>query len=200
MSNILYISSSLSGDQGHSSQMALEFIEGRRARGETLNIVHRDLHAQALPHLDAHRFSAFTTPADQRTAEQQAIAAQSDALIEELSEADEVILAVPMYNLGVPSTFKAWIDHIARAGETFRYTENGPQGLLKDRPVQVFAARGGQYLGTELDTQSAYLQHIFGLMGIHSLHFTYAEGLNMGPELAEQARQQAREQMFANAS
>ncbi|MGB1456516.1 FMN-dependent NADH-azoreductase [Spongiibacter marinus] len=200
MPNILYISSSLSGEQGHSSQMAQEFIAGRRAQGESINVIHRDLHAQALPHLDAQRFAALTTAPENRSAEQSAIAEQSDALIAEVRNADEIVIAMPLYNLGVPSTFKAWIDHIARAGETFRYTENGPQGLLHDRPVHIFAARGGQYVGTAMDTQSPYLRHIFGLMGIESIHFIYAEGLNMGPETADQARQHAREAMFKHAS
>ncbi len=197
MKNILYISSSLAGEQGQSSQMARELIAGRRAAGEQLHIQHRDLHAQPLPHLDEQRFTAFTTAAADRSAEQAAIVAESDALIAELRAADELLIAMPLYNLGVPSTFKAWIDHVARAGETFRYTENGPQGLLHDRKVTVLAARGGQYLGTDMDTQTPYLRHIFGLLGIQQLHFIYAEGLNMGEDQAQRARQHAREAMQA---
>ena len=200
MLNILYISSSLSGDQGQSSQMAQEFITARRTDNEQSSIHHHDLHEHPLPHLDAQRFAALTSPPEERTPEQAIIAAQSDALIADIRNADEIIIAMPLYNLGVPSTFKAWIDHVVRAGETFRYTENGPQGLLKDRPVHIFAARGGQYVGTAMDTQSPYLRHIFALMGIESLHFIYAEGLNMGPDTAHVARQQAREAMFQPAS
>lgn len=197
MKNILYLSSSLSGEHGQSNQMANELIAMRRAAGEQLQVQHRDLHAQPLPHLDEQRFKAFATPAPQRDAAQAAIVAESDALIAELRTADELIIAMPLYNFGVPSTFKAWIDHIARAGETFRYTDNGPQGLLDDRKVTVLAARGGQYAGSDMDTQTPYLRHIFGLLGIQQVNFIYAEGLNMGEDQAQQARQRAREAMQA---
>ena len=195
--NILYLSSSLRGSDSQSSQMAEEFIALRKAAGQDIAVTHRDLNAAPLPHIDGERFGAFTTPADSRTAAQAAIVAESDALIQQLKEADELVVALPMYNLGVPSTFKAWIDHVARAGETFRYTENGPVGLVSDKPVTVLAARGGQYVGTEMDTQTLYIRHIFGLMGISNVHFIYAEGLNMGEQQAADARRQAREAMQA---
>jgi len=194
---ILYLSSSLRGADSQSSQMADEFIALRKEAGEDLTIVHRDLNAAPLPHIDGERFGAFTTPASERSSAQAAVVAESDALIQELRDADELIIALPMYNFGIPSTFKAWIDHVARAGGTFRYTENGPVGLVGDKPVTVLAARGGQYVGTELDTQTLYVRHIFGLMGVSNIHFIYAEGLNMGPEHASAARQQAREAMQA---
>lgn len=145
---ILYLSSSLRGADSQSSQMADEFIALRKEAGEDLTIVHRDLNAAPLPHIDGERFGAFTTPATERSSAQAAVVAESDALIQELRDADELIIALPMYNFGIPSTFKAWIDHVARAGETFRYTENGPVGLVGDKPVTVLAARGGQYVGT----------------------------------------------------
>ncbi|MDX1505019.1 MAG: NAD(P)H-dependent oxidoreductase [Spongiibacter sp.] len=190
MTKLLLITSSLNGESSHSSQMANEYLATRRARGDQLEVTHRDLHANPIPHLSGERFTAFTTEPEQRSRAQQQVVDESDALINELRSADEVVIGLPMYNLGVPSTFKAWIDHVARAGETFRYTEKGPVGLLEDRPVTVLAARGGQYQGTEMDTQTPYVRHIFGLFGISNLHFIYAEGLNMGE--AENARQSAR--------
>lgn len=195
--NILYLSSSLRGADSQSAQMAAEFLALREAAGQQLSINHRDLNSAPLPHLDGERFAAFSTPPSERSDEQAAIVATSDTLIRELREADELLIALPMYNLGVPSSFKAWIDHVARAGETFRYTENGPQGLVDNKVVTVLAARGGQYQGTELDTQTHYVQHIFGLMGIHDVRFVYAEGLNMGEAQADTARRHARETMQA---
>ncbi len=97
------------------------------------------------------------------------------------------MIGVPMYNFGIPSTLKAYFDHIARAGLTFRYTENGPEGLLTGKKAYIFATRGGQYAGTALDTQSAYIRDFLAFLGITDVEFIYAEGLNMGAEIKEQA-------------
>ena len=193
MKTILQINSSLNGDQGQSSKMANDFVDQLQANSNASQLIRRDLHAAPIPHLDGQRFAAFTTPAAERNAAQQAVVAESDALINELRDADIIVLGMPLYNLGVPSTFKAYIDHVARAGETFRYTANGPEGLLQDKKVYIFAARGGKYEGTAMDTQSAYLRHILGLMGIKDIEFVYAEGLNMGGDVAEQALSAAQE-------
>lgn len=200
MMNILHINSSLFGEGGKSSQMANEFIQALRSKLDNSALVSRDLHNNPLPHLDGERFSAFVTPAENRSDAQKRIVAESDVLINELRDADIIILGIPLYNLGVPSTFKAYIDHIARAGETFRYTANGPEGLLSNKKVYVFAARGGQYKDTPLDTQTPYLRHIFGLMGISDIEFVYAEGLNMGPEVADKALADARKQLLEKAA
>jgi FMN-dependent NADH-azoreductase len=143
-------------------------------------VIHRDLASQPVPHLTAERFAAFLAKPETRTPEQHAIAGQSDALIEELERADTIVLAVPMYNFGIPSTLKAYFDHVARAGRTFRYTEKGPQGLLAGRRAIVFATRGGIYAGTPRDTQSSYLREFLGFLGITDVEFVYAEGLAMG--------------------
>src|SRR5690606_22026455 len=114
-----------------------------------------------------------------RTPEQQTLAATADAAIAELQAADVLVLGVPMYNFGIPSTLKAWIDSIARAGTTFRYTANGPEGLLKGKQAYVLAARGGAYQGTPADTQTPYLKTFLGFVGITDVTFVYAEKLNM---------------------
>jgi FMN-dependent NADH-azoreductase len=106
--------------------------------------------------------------------------AQSDALIAELEAADVIVLGLPMYNFGVPSTLKAYFDHVARAGVTFRYTADGPQGLLGGKKAYVLAARGGRYAGTPLDTQSDFVRQFLGFLGIRDVEFIYAEGLAMG--------------------
>ncbi|MGA9572392.1 MAG: NAD(P)H-dependent oxidoreductase, partial [Lysobacterales bacterium] len=143
-------------------------------------VVTRDLAANPVPHLTTERFQAFLTAPEDRSVEQVAYAHESDDLIAELENADIVVIGVPMYNFGIPSTLKAWIDHVARVGKTFKYTENGPVGLLADRPVLLFAARGGMYRNTPRDTQSAYMTHFLNFIGIRDIQFVYAEGLAMG--------------------
>ena len=108
--------------------------------------------------------------------------ALDDALIAEIQAHDTIVLGVPMYNFGVPAQLKNWIDAIARAGVTFRYTEGGPEGLLKDRKVYVALARGGRYRDTAADSQVPYLKTVLGFLGLTDLHFMYAEGLAMGAE------------------
>jgi FMN-dependent NADH-azoreductase len=98
-----------------------------------------------------------------------------------------VIIGMPMYNFGVPSTFKAWIDRVARAGITFKYTETGPQGLLTNKKVYVLAARGGKYAGTPKDSQSQYLKDVLGFIGLNDIKFVYVEGLAMGGDAAQSA-------------
>ena len=115
----------------------------------------------------------------------------SDALIDELKRSDVIVVGLPMYNFGVPSTLKAYFDHIARAGVTFRYTEKGPVGLLTGKKAYVFATRGGLYAGTPLDTQSAYVRDFLRFLGIDDVEFVYAEGLAINAERKEAALSQA---------
>jgi len=110
------------------------------------------------------------------------VVAYSDALIGELKQADVIVLGLPMYNFGVPSQLKAYFDHIARAGETFRYTANGPVGLLQGKRAYIFAARGGLYAGTALDTQTNYVRDFLRFVGIEDIEFVYAEGLAISPQ------------------
>ena len=118
--------------------------------------------------------------------------AYSDALIDEIKRADVVVLGLPMYNFGIPSTLKAYFDHIARAGVTFRYTEKGPVGLLAGKKVVAFAARGGSYAGTPRDTQTPYIQDFLRLLGITDVQFVYAEGLSINEASKQAALQHAR--------
>ncbi len=187
MTTILQINTSLNAGQGQSSRLASRYVQQRLQREPDARVIVRDLAAEPVPHLSADTFQAFITPPEQRSPEQQAAVDYSDALIAELAEADEVVLGLPMYNFGVPSPLKAYFDHIARAGVTFKYTDTGPVGLLADKPVTVLAARGGQYLGTAKDTQTPYLRDFFGFIGLSDLHFIYAEGLNMGEQAQAQA-------------
>ena len=187
MPTLLVIKASLFGGNGQSTQLADAFTARWRQQYPDGQVLCRDLAADPLPHLNAEAFAGFRADAASRTAEQQASVAMSDALIAELKQADAVVLALPMYNFTVPSSFKAWMDHVARAGVTFRYTESGPQGLLETGPLYVFCARGGQYSGTERDTQTPLIRIFFGMLGFSDVHFTYAEGLAFGEEAAAQS-------------
>ncbi|MGH8309757.1 MAG: FMN-dependent NADH-azoreductase, partial [Steroidobacteraceae bacterium] len=133
-----------------------------------------------VPHLTAERFGAFLAKPGERDFAQQAVVAYSDALIDELRRADVVVLALPMYNFAIPSTLKAYFDHIARVGVTFRYTDTGPVGLLTGKQTYVFAARGGVYAGTPADTQTPYVRDFLAFLGMTNVEFVYAEGLAMG--------------------
>lgn len=191
MSNILILNTGLNSQQSQSNKLTERYVQIRNQIQSNNHYTYRDLNEQALPHLTLEEMEAWSTPQEGRSDAQQALAMWSDSLIEEINDQDEIIIGMPMYNMGVPSTFKAYIDRIARAGKTFRYTEKGPEGLLVGKKVTVLAARGGQYSGTPLDTQTDFIKHIFGLMGITDVNFVYAEGLNMGEELAKQAWQNA---------
>ncbi|MGD8177122.1 FMN-dependent NADH-azoreductase [Marinimicrobium sp. ARAG 43.8] len=187
MATLLQINSSLSGDNGHSSALSNEFVQRWQKNNPGSKVIVRDLARHPIPHLDAERMHAMITPADKRTATQRDIVEYSDQLIDELRRADVIVLGVPMYNFGIPSTLKAYFDHIARSGETFRYTSNGPEGLLGNKPVYIVAARGGIYQGTEADSQTGYLNTFLAFLGLKDTHFIYAEGLNMGGEHQQKA-------------
>jgi len=191
MKTLLVIKSSLFNGQGQSSRLADAFVERWREGHPDGRVLCRDLALEPVAHLSAEAFTGFQLEPGERSPAQHAATAVSDSLIAELKGADAVVLGLPMYNFSVPSTLKAWMDHVARAGVTFRYTENGPQGLVGDRPLYVFAARGGRYAGTEMDTQTPLIRMFFGMLGITDIHFTYAEGLALGDEQAEQARSHA---------
>lgn len=195
MTTILQINASLFSEGGQSTQLADTLVSTLRARHPDSKLVVRDVAREPIPHLDATRAGAFFTPADKRSAEQQAIIAESDALIEELKSADFVVLGLPMYNFGLPSQLKAYFDHLARAGVTFRYTANGPEGLIGDRKFYALAARGGLYQGTPRDTQSGYVRDFLNFIGIRDIEFVYAEGLNISPEQKQTSLAQARAQI-----
>jgi FMN-dependent NADH-azoreductase len=182
MKTLLQINASLFSHQGQSSVLAGQFVARWQEANPDDRVIVRDLSANPIPHLTAERFQSFLTAAEDRSLEQAAVAAESDALIDELRQADVVVIGLPMYNFGFPSTLKSWIDHVARVGHTFKYTETGPVGLLHDRPVYLFAARGGLYHGTPRDTQSAYMTHFLNFIGIRNIEFVYAEGLAMGDQ------------------
>jgi len=166
------------------------------ARYPHSSLIERVLTPQSMPHLDAETFAAIRMPEAERSERQRALVALSDELIAELEAADTIVIAAPMYNFSIPSALKAWIDHVARAGRTFRYTANGPEGLLKGKKVFVLTARGGVYSAgpaNALDFQEPYLRALLGFIGLTDVTFLHLEGLAMGPDAAAQSFARARE-------
>ncbi len=187
MKTLLQITSSIYADAGQSTGLAKRYVSTWLEANPDGKVIVRDLAKDPVPHIDAARFGAFISKPEERTAEQQEVVDYSDALIDELRQADVVALGLPMYNFAIPSTLKAYFDHIARAGVTFQYTDKGAVGLLKNKEVVVFAARGGAYVGTPLDTQTAYVIDFLAFLGMDTIEFVYAEGLAMGDERKQNA-------------
>jgi FMN-dependent NADH-azoreductase len=187
MKTLLQIRSSIFSDGGQSSRLAERFVAAWRERNPGAQVIVRDLARDPVPHLDAARFGAFLSKPGERTPEQQDVVAYSDALIAELKQADVVVLALPMYNFGIPSTLKAYFDHVARAGLTFKYTDKGAVGLVTGKEVYVFAARGGLYAGTPKDTQTPYVRDFLSFLGMSDIRFVFAEGLAISPASKEES-------------
>ena len=179
---ILQINSSARSAGANSTRLADSITTRLKAANPSAVVELRDLAAHPHPVLDEAALGALFTPAEQRTPEQAARVAASDALVAEVQAADVLVLGVPMYNFGVSTQLKNWIDAIARAGVTFRYTANGPEGLVTGKKAYVLAARGGVYAGTPKDSQTAYVRDFLAFIGITDVEFVYAEGLNMGDE------------------
>ncbi|MCD0504087.1 FMN-dependent NADH-azoreductase [Bordetella petrii] len=182
----LVILASILGERSKSTQLAHHLIQRLRQAEPEGTVQVRDLGAAPVPYFDGATAGALFTPADQRSADQAASVARGDALIAELSEADRIVFAVPVYNFSLPAQLKSYIDHVTRAGVTFRYTEQGvPEGLLKGKQVLVLSARGGKALGTADDTLTPYLTQILAFVGLADPVFISAEGMALG-ELAAQ--------------
>ena len=194
MSKLLFVTSSILGENSKSRALGREFVEAWTRRHPGTQLVERDLVADSVPHVTGAVVGAAMTPAEQRSPEQAEAAALADRLIEELEAADVIVIGAPMYNFTVPSALKAWIDHVVRAGRTFRYGANGPEGLLRGKKVFVVTARGGVYSqgpGKSMDFHEPYLRGVLGFIGLTDVSFIYAEGLAM-PEHAAKALETAR--------
>ncbi len=195
MSKILVIESSARTQGSISRQLTAEFIGQWHAAHPADSVTVRDLARDPVPHLDATLLGSWMTPAEQQSEAEQAALARSNLLTDELLAADVLVLASPMYNFGIPSTLKAWLDHVLRAGVTFKYTETGPQGLLSGKRAIVLTARGGIYAGGSMDHQEPYLRQALAFIGIHDVRFVHAEGLNLGAEFLERGLAGAKAQL-----
>src|ERR1043165_1305920 len=174
---LLQLNASIFSGNGQSTRLADEYVARIRDVDPETELDVRDFAREPVPHLTAEALGASRARPEDRTVEQQRAVAYSDALIEEIKRADLIVIGLPMYNFGVPSALKAYFDHIARAGITFRYSEKGPVGLLTGKKAIVFATRGGLYAGTPRDSQPAYVRDFLAFLGIHDVQFVYAEGL-----------------------
>lgn len=192
---ILQINSSVRAQASHSSRLAHELSQALLERHPAAQLTLRDLGKNPQPALDEFALQALFTPTDQRSAEQAARVALDDALIAELQASDTLILAAPMYNFAIPVQLKNWIDAVSRAQVTFRYTANGPEGLLKGKKAYVVLTRGGIHKNTPSDSMTPYLQTFLGFVGITDVEFIFAEGLAMGAEAEHAAFAAASEQI-----
>ena len=194
--NILVVSSSANGNASVSGTLATRFVDSLRASHPEAHVVLRDVGANPLPHLTAETVAAIKS--EPRTVAELAARKLSDALIGELKQADLVVVASPMYNFGMSSTLKAWFDHVLRAGVTFRYTENGPEGLLKDKKTVVIESRAGFYsegAAAAMDGQEPHIRILLGFMGLDDVTYVRAEKLAFGPEAAQAAIEEAAAQL-----
>ena len=192
MSRVLIIESSARQQDSVSRQLTQQFISQWQAAHPADQITVRDLAINPVPHLDSTLLGGWMKPAEQRNEIEQQALERSNQLTDELVAADVLVLAAPMYNFAIPSTLKAWLDHVLRAGVTFKYGETGPQGLLIGKRAYVLTARGGIYAGSSLDHQEPYLRQVLGFVGIHDVTFIHAEGLNMGGDFLEKGLNQAK--------
>ena len=184
--NILRIDSSSSHGHSITRRLGDEVIRRLNQTHPGTDVIERDL-SSGIGFLSESWVQANMTNPVERTRAQQEILAGSDQLVRELNSADVILITAPIYNFSIPAALKAWIDMVCRARLTFRYTENGPEGLLKDRPVYLVMASGGVLFGSSADFASGYLRYILGFIGIHDVRLVYAEGTNANSLVSENA-------------
>jgi len=189
---LLAIQSGIFGDQSNSTHLVNVVVEQLKENHAEIELTTRNLTANPLPYFDAGVAMALNSAEVDRTDAQQEIVSLSDQLISEVTGADAIVLGLPMYNFGVPAQMKSWFDLLARAGVTFTYGANGPEGLIADKPVFVVAARGGQHQGQISDSQTPFVKTILGFLGLKDVRIAYAEGLNMGEESKTESLKQFR--------
>ena len=196
MSSILLVTSSPRGDESLSTRIATEFVDKLKAQNPDSAIVVRDLGTDPIPHLNTISTSAIRKPADARNPEEAVAADYSDKLVAELLAADTVVLSTGLINFNIYSTLKSWIDNVARAGMTFRYTEQGPVGLATGKKVYIVLAAAGVYSdgpAAGMNHAVPYLKTVLGFMGMTDVEVIYVEGMAFGPEAAEKAIAAAQE-------
>ena len=176
MSTILHITASIRDGESVSRSLGTKLVENLAAK-QNAEVVTRDLAKNEIPFIDAERFAANLAPYADRSPEQHELAKVADELIDELKAADTIVFSVPVYNFAVPATVKAWADLVARAGTTFRYTENGAEGLLTGKKAYIAIASGGTPIGSEIDFMSPWLKFFLGFLGITDVEMVAADGI-----------------------
>jgi FMN-dependent NADH-azoreductase len=171
--NLLHIDSSIQGEASASRALTREIVRHWKGTRPGARVTYRDLAAQEIPHL-SHRVLSGSDELE---------AARNAATLEEFQAADVIVIGAPLYNFGIPSQLKAWIDRITVAGKTFRYTADGPQGLAGGKQVIIAVSRGGVYApGAPGEFGESYLKFLFGFLGVENLTFVRAEGLALSPQ------------------
>lgn len=197
--SILHIDSSPLGDRSVSRKLTAKVLAELQANHPDTKIITRDLGTSPLPHLTGITVGAFFTPAEQRNEALNEALKLSDEVIDELFAADVIVIGAPMWNFGIPSSLKAWIDHIARAGRTFKYGASGPESLMPlGKKVIIASSRGGIYSSGPMqvmDHQETYLKAILGFVGLHDVSIIRAEGVAMGEEAVKTAMHSAETQL-----
>lgn len=188
---ILHIDSSPLGDKSFSRKFTAKIMAELKAKNPDAKIISRDFGTNPLPHLSAAVLGAFFAPPEKRDAAQAEAIKLSDQAVDEVLAADIIVIGAPMWNFGIPSALKAWIDHIVRAGRTFKYTPTGPVGLVPPgKKVVIVSSRGGVYSEgpyAAMDHQEAYLKAIFGFLGMADVEFVRTEGVAMGEDAVKKA-------------
>jgi FMN-dependent NADH-azoreductase len=187
MNTILVIDSAVSGDASVSRQLVREAVAALTER-KTSHVIYRDLGTEPVPHLTEATVAGVR--AEPATEAEHVSRALSDALIAELRDADTIVIGAPMYNFSIPTTLRAWFDHVLRAGQTFSYSEAGPKGLLEGKRVIVVESRGGLYSegpAQAIDFQEPYLRHLLGFIGLTDVTFVHAEKIGYGADARDAA-------------
>ncbi len=196
MTRLLAITSSPNPDGSVTNALVQDFTENWISAYSNTEITRRDVGLTPPPHLDIATIGSFYTSPDERNAGARQRIALSDTLVEELEAADIVVIGAPMHNFGLPSGLKTWIDHVARVGRTFAYTEQGPKGLLEGKKVFVLGARGGDYSLTSpthgMDFVTPYLKTALGFIGLSDITFINAEGVAAGSEGVVRAHEEVK--------
>ncbi len=184
MNHILHIDASGRGKPSVSRQLSSEIV--RKISNDQTKVTYRDV-SQGLPFVDELMIGAYYTQKAERSEEQHQALTFSDKIVEELMAADTVVIGIPIYNFSMPAGFKAWSDRAARVGETFKYSENGPVGLLVGKKAYVAIASGGTKVGSEIDFFTPWLRHYLSFMGINDVEIVQAEALNRNGDKAIEA-------------
>ena len=200
--NILHLDASPQGIAASASRkLSAAAVARLQAKHASATVTCRDLSTHAPGHLNGLELSGFFTPADQWNDAQKTAMAPNLDILNEFLAADVIVIGTPMYNFGVPSSLKAWIDRVVRAGVTFKYGANGPEGLVTGKSLVILSSRGGVYSNTDwgraLDHQEQYLQDVLGFLGVKDCTRIRAEGTSMGPDMLKMAMDKAMEQIAA---
>lgn len=195
MKKILHVISSLNGQNSYSMALGNKILEQLKKENPDSEVVERNLVAEDFPHITADKWQAIITPEENRTEAQRETIAFQDEVIQELLDADILVIGAPLYNFGIPSQLKAWIDHLAKSGVTFKYTEEGPQGLVSGKKVYIAMSSGGVYSeNAAYDFVSDYLIKVLGFLGMTDVELIRVEGIAI-PELRDEALNKAEKQL-----